>query len=71
MASFCFHSNSNSKQLWMTAFSISTAKIWINPQFKGAELYVKRAVEKVSAIKKNIKHNKKILCFSMHRNKKE
>jgi hypothetical protein len=55
----------------MTAFSITMAKIWINPQFKGAELCVKRAVEKVSVIEKNIKRNKKSLCFSMHRNKKE
>jgi len=46
------------------------SKIWLIPQFTGAELCVKSAVEKVSAMEKNTKYNKEILCFSMHRNKK-
>jgi hypothetical protein len=39
----------------MTAFSITTAKVWITPHFKGLELCVRRVVEKVSGTKNNNK----------------
>jgi hypothetical protein len=56
----------------MTAFSITTAKIWINTTDLNTLNFALREWQiKVNDTNKNIKYEKKNLCFSMHRNKKE
>jgi hypothetical protein len=72
IANFCLRRISDYKQRWIRAFSITTTKIWINPTYLKALSYALRELRiKVNDNNKNVKYEKKILCFSMHRNTKE
>jgi hypothetical protein len=57
--------------MWETAFSIITAMTWINPRdLKAQNCALREWRFKANVTSKNIKYEKKILRFSVHRNTK-
>jgi len=70
IAKFCSCRISDSTQMWMRAYSIFTEKIWINSTGLMALNYALWDLWfKVNTINQNIKYEKKILRFSIHRKK--